>query len=293
MSAQRYSGRYSPGAAAPSGPFVRPAGPGSLPGIRSWLLFLLPTPLLASAIGSIGSGNVLAALIDLAAYGSLLGGAFLLREGLKAEQAFAERRIARPPAFPRKLVAAVLAGDGVFLATFFGWGIGLTSAIGFAALATAAHLVAFGLDPMRSKGVREHGADGERAAEALDRAEEHLASILDLAPRLGDREVQIRTTALVTEVRRMLHLVEEDPRDLDRARRYLSVYLKGAHEAARKYADNHARLNDPKLRADYLALIADLETSFGRGREMLLADNRTDLEVEIEVLRERLQQEGA
>ena len=150
-----------------------------------------------------------------------------------------------------------------------------------------------GLDPMRAKGVREHGADGARAAEAVDRAEAHLAAILELAPRLGDREVQSRATALVSEARQMLSMVEQDPRDLDRARRYLSVYLKGAHEATRKYAENHARLNDPKLRSEYLALIGDLEASFGRGRRTLLEDDRTDLEVEIEVLRGRLEQEGA
>jgi hypothetical protein len=293
VNAQRYSGAYSPGASGAAGaPTVR-RGTGPVPGLRAWLLFLLPTPLLFSALGSLGGGRIFAALIDLAAYGLLLGGAFLLREGLKAELAFAERRIARPPAFPRKLVAAVLAGDGVFLATFFGWGQGLVTAIAFGALATAAHLLAFGLDPMRAKGVAEHGADGERAAEALERAEAQLAAILALAPGLGDREVQTRVTALVGEVRQMLRLVEEDPRDLDRARRYLSVYLKGAHEATRKYAENHARLNDPKLRADYLELVSDLEASFGRGRQMLLQDNRTDLEVEIEVLRERLGQEGA
>jgi hypothetical protein len=91
----------------------------------------------------------------------------------------------------------------------------------------------------------------------------------------------------------MIKMVEEDPRDLSRAKRYLNVYLKGAEEATRKYAENHQRLNDPKIREDYLALLADLDASFGRGRETLLLDDRTDLEVEIEVLRDRLGQERA
>ncbi|MEM7178528.1 MAG: 5-bromo-4-chloroindolyl phosphate hydrolysis family protein, partial [Pseudomonadota bacterium] len=102
-----------------------------------------------------------------------------------------------------------------------------------------------------------------------------------------------RIDALMTQVREMLTLVQEDPRDLSRARRYFTVYLKSAEDATRKYVDNHARLNDPKLREDYIAMIGELEASFGRGREMLLHDDRTDLEVEIEVLRERLGQEGA
>jgi hypothetical protein len=262
---------------------------------RIWarLLYLFPTPLLLSAITSVGVGHIFSALLDLAAYAALMLGAFLLGEGLKAERAFDARTMARPPAFPRKLVAAILAGGGVFLAAFFGWGHSLPAAIAFGALATGSHILAFGLDPMRAKGVAEHGADGERAAAALEKAEAHLAAISDLTPKLGDREVRDRIGALTAEVRQMLTLIEQDPRDLGRARRYLTVYLKGAHDATRKYADNRERLNDPSLRTEYLALIADLEASFGRGRKMLLEDDRTDLEVEIEVLRERLGQEGA
>ena len=46
------------------------------------------------------------------------------------------------------------------------------------------------------------------------------------------------------------------------------------------------------LRQEYLDLLTDLEASFERGKASLLLDDRTDLEVEIEVLRERLGQEG-
>ena len=42
----------------------------------------------------------------------------------------------------------------------------------------------------------------------------------------------------------------------------------------------------------YEALLGDLETSFAGHRAQLLEDNRSDLDVEIEVLRERLQQDG-
>ncbi|MEL6774960.1 MAG: hypothetical protein AAFP23_09360, partial [Pseudomonadota bacterium] len=79
--------------------------------------------------------------------------------------------------------------------------------------------------------------------------------------------------------------------DLGRARRYLSVHLVGAHEATRKYAEAHDQLKDPKLRADYVDLLEALEQSFARGRERMKSDERTGLEIEIEVLRERLGRE--
>ncbi|MEM9783468.1 MAG: 5-bromo-4-chloroindolyl phosphate hydrolysis family protein, partial [Pseudomonadota bacterium] len=108
-------------------------------------------------------------------------------------------------------------------------------------------------------------------------------------------EITERLASLGDEVRAMLRRVESDPRDLERARRYLSVHLVGASEATKKYAealegDEDAR-DDPRLRDDYVTLITELEQSFQRGRNAMLGEDRTDLEIEIEVLRDRLGRE--
>ncbi len=66
----------------------------------------------------------------------------------------------------------------------------------------------------------------------------------------------------------------------------------GARDATIKFADIYARSRDAQARTDYLALLDDLEQNFdARTRKMLLED-RSDLTVEIDVLRERLQREG-
>ena len=65
----------------------------------------------------------------------------------------------------------------------------------------------------------------------------------------------------------------------------------GARDATVKFADLYARSRDAQARADYLALLDDLETTFADRSKSLLADNRTDLDVEIEVLRDRLKLE--
>ena len=53
-------------------------------------------------------------LAELGGFAALALSAWLLNEGLRAEAAFAARAVARPPALPRKLVAAVLTGAAVF-----------------------------------------------------------------------------------------------------------------------------------------------------------------------------------
>ena len=47
-----------------------------------------------------------------------------------------------------------------------------------------------------------------------------------------------------------------------------------------------------QARADYEALLTDLEQNFAARTQKLLLDDRSDLTVEIEVLRERLDREG-
>lgn len=295
MSAKKFGGQYSPGGhgtAAPSAPRPDRQPNKVRADFAAGLLFLLPTPLLFSAIGSLMGGAVFGAGVDLLAYACLMLGAWLVREGQKAEAAYHAREIAKPPALPRKLAAAAMAAAGVGLATWLGWGQGLFTALGFAALAGGAHVLAFGLDPMKSKGIETHGVLGEQAAEALDTARERLENIERMSGGLGDGEITGRVGKLMGAVREMLSMIERDPRDLSRARRYLTVYLKSAEDATQKYAAARKAGIGEDQRDAYLGLIAELEASYDRGREMLLADDKIDLEVEIEVLRERLQQES-
>ncbi|MEM9736072.1 MAG: 5-bromo-4-chloroindolyl phosphate hydrolysis family protein [Pseudomonadota bacterium] len=288
MSAKKFGGAYSPGGSGGASKF-RDRKAASVD-VRALAMFAFPTPLLLAAFGDLG-GDVVRAVSALGLYACLMLGAWLLREGQRAEIAFNAREIAKPPAFPRKIVAACLTGLGVAGAVMLARGEILSAGLS-GVLALGCHLAAFGLDPMKSKGVEGTSA-ADYVIETIDKAEARITETTRLAATIRDRELVSRVESLMGQVRAMLKMVEKDPRDLSRARRYFTVYLKGAEDATRKYAESHAKLNDPALRDEYLGLLADLEGSFGRGQEMLLSDDRTDLEVEIEVLRERLGQEKA
>ena len=301
MAARRYGGKYSPdprpedpggGAGAPPpAPFRnRRARRVSL---RARLMFLLPLPLFFAGLGAISRGNAAEVLGEIGGFAGLMLAAWLVNEGLRAEEAYDARAVARPPAVPRKLLAAVLAGASVFLAGWLGIGQGLAGALTFGVVAGLAHVAAFGIDPMKKKGLE--GVDEfatERIARAVDRAEALLAEIAGAAARIGDRRLEGRIDRLCDQAREVFRTVEQDPRDLGRARTFLSVYLLGLRDATVKFADLWGRSRDRAVRDKYEALLGDLETSFTAHRTDLLEDNRSDLDIEIEVLRERLQQDG-
>ena len=81
-------------------------------------------------------------------------------------------------------------------------------------------------------------------------------------------------------------------RDLTAARRYLGVYLMGARDATIGFADLYAQHRDPAARDKYEALLRDLEGNFASQSKALLANDQINLDIQIDVLRERLQQEG-
>jgi hypothetical protein len=132
----------------------------------------------------------------------------------------------------------------------------------------------------------------DRVARVVTEAEAHLEQITQAVARVDDRRIQARLERFTDQVRDIIRTVEEDPRDLSAARKFLGVYLNGAKDAALKFVDVQERTGDPDAKHAFEALLGDLEASFGRKLEQLLLDNAQDLNIEIDVLRERLQREG-
>ena len=129
-------------------------------------------------------------------------------------------------------------------------------------------------------------------ARAVTEAEKHLRAMKEAIERTKDRRLEARLDRFISTARDMFRTVEDDPRDLTAARKYLGVYLLGARDATTKFVDIHMRDASGGARADYETLLDDLESNFTARTQQFLNDNRTDLDVEIEVLRERLAREG-
>ncbi len=289
--AKRYGGKFSPEDASDAEPDTRSSWSGqrrSRTGARVNFLFLAPLPLAVRAFLQDTSGLI----YTLAGLGLLLLAAWMTREGMLAQEAYEARKIARRPALPRKMLGSVLTGAGLFAAVYAG-GSGVINPAIYAVLGAVLHSFAFGLDPMRSKGME--GVDTfqqDRVARAVGEAERHLAAMKDAILRAEDRGLEKRVDQFALTARDMFRTVEEDPRDLSSVRRYLGVYLLGARDATAMFADIYARTRDSDARRDYEALLDDLEGNFSARTRAMLLDNKTDMNIEIEVLRERLEREG-
>jgi len=283
---KRFSGPHSPNSGSSKDwSKMRPARPRG----RHRAISAMAIPIFVAGALEFTVGNPLGAVFE---WGAALGigfAAWLISEGFKAEDAYNERQIAKPPAIPRKLFGSLVIGLSVFTIFTTNSDLGLINDVIVGVLASGLSLIAFGLDPMTSKGLEGDNAfERERVAIAIEKAESYVQETLDAAKTIKDRRLQTRVEDMAASVRTMFRTIENDPRDLSSSRKYLSVFLKAARDATQKFADHYNRTKDEDARQEYEKLLSDLETSFSQRREILLLENRTDLDVEIEVLRDRL-----
>ena len=283
--AQRFGGEFSPQGKSRAAP--KRGARRARAGFRVNLLFLVPFPLIWTAFVS----SPAAMAMYMIAFGLLILAAWLTREGIRAQEAYEARKVARRPALPRKMLASVLTGLGLGVVGLAGHGVAEAGI--FAVLGAVLHGLSFGLDPLRNKGME--GVDlhqTDRVARAVDVAEAHLAAMSDAIRRAQDRGLEARVAQFQLIARDLFRTVENDPRDLTAARKYLGIYLQGARDATVKFADLYARTRSAEAKAGYEALLVDLEQNFAARTQKLLSDDAGDVTVEIEVLRERLQREG-
>ena len=285
--AERFGGKHSPGAAS------HPRAPGgrtrSRAGARVNFLFVAPVAMLLVAFQQEPTGMFLKVI----AFGVMMLAAWLTREGLIAHDAYDARNVARRPAIPRKIFGSVLTGLGLALAGINPETFSLLNPILYFVLGAALHFTAFGPDPLTDKGtVGMNAHETERVARAVDEAEKHLGEMKEAIRRARVPALERRVSDFVETAREMFRVVEEDPGDLTSARRYMGVYLLGARDATIKFADLYAQSQNEEARTDYETLLDDLEHSFTQKTQKLLRNDKSMLDVEIEVLRERLEREG-
>ncbi|MEM6670478.1 MAG: 5-bromo-4-chloroindolyl phosphate hydrolysis family protein [Pseudomonadota bacterium] len=135
------------------------------------------------------------------------------------------------------------------------------------------------------KGIPGLSADEIRSQ--LAEAEAELTAIDGLAPDFSDPELRFGLNEMTGAARNVLDMLADDPSDLRRSRKFLKVYLPSARAAVEKYAKLGV-VNDPELDTKFRDLVAEVAATCRRQAEILRLDDKTDLEVEMEVLAERL-----
>jgi len=264
------------------------------PGFGPYLLYILPLPLLLVIISALISGRFFRLILAVSALGLIWIAAWFLQQGAKFEWEARRRKWARPTRVPWRFSVAVFAAAGALIVDSFIIGhnllVGLLTAIG----AFAGVIMAYGFDPQydKNRDVSRFGVTTEEIIEALEEAENNLGQIESSAADISNSELKIRLGRIVDKTRGVLSLIEEDPKDLRRARKFLKVYLTGANNVTKQYARAHKQQDNQVLEQNFRNVLESIENVIEEQHSKLLENDVLDLDVKIEVLEAQLKHEG-
>lgn len=257
------------------------------------LLFVLSVPLLMAAAVSLGRGYFAGVVGNTAAAVLFVIGALVLRKGLKAEREYHARRVALAPRLPLKLIASVIVGIATMLAANLGVGHNLAVAISFGIGAAVGCVLAYGSDPRKEKLAKAgYGYTTAEVVAALEEAEQRVAKIEAASVKIRNQELRERLTRIAASARKVLSVIEEDPKDLRRARKFLNTYLGGAQKVTEGYARTHVKTESNQLEQNFRNVLMTIEEVFEQQHQRLLENDVLDLDVKIEVLATQLKREG-
>ena len=262
-------------------------------GLRGGLLYLLPLPLPLAGVIALASGQWLIALLSVAAFIALIGGARFTRRGLREELLAPERRYTRPSPVPFKYLGAALVSGGTALAAFGAAGHGAVSSVVFGLVALTGYHLAYGLKaPGVRPGLRPGAGMDQRLQKALAQAEQRIVGLVGAADGVGNAELEQRLLRIAAKGRTILDMIAERPGELFRARQFLNVYLEGAERVASRYARSHRLAPSRDLEQNFRNVLVEIEDVFERQSHELREHDVTDLDIQIAVLRQRLEREA-
>ncbi|MBX2855236.1 MAG: 5-bromo-4-chloroindolyl phosphate hydrolysis family protein [Rhodobacteraceae bacterium] len=171
---------------------------------------------------------------------------------------------------------------GVGVALF----LGLLMFGGGAQRAGAAPTIAADDDALKRAGVDRADLEASLAAASAD-----LAQMDAAAEGLSSQDHRHAVAGMTGTTREIIAKIAADPGDLRRARKFLKVFVPAARASVEKFLALGV-VNDPALDAKFSNMLSEMTEASRRQRDALALDDKIDLEVEMEVLADRLTRES-
>lgn len=274
-------------------PYQKKATKGLLHSSRGLLLYILPLALVPASILSFAYGDFMRIITNVGGCAAFLLAANLLRKGILAEKQYQEKTITQPPKWPLKTVASLIVAITTAWVAFMGADHSFFTSLAFGLGALAGMIFLYGSDPRQEKMVTgTHGYTAEEISETIDEAEAQISGIEQANKQIHNREFNQRIRTICVHAREVLGMLEEDPGDIRRARKFLNVYLDGALKVTEGYADMQRKHQSEQLTQNFDNVLKTIESVFIEQKQKLLEDDVLDLDVKIEVLAAQLKHEG-
>ena len=256
---------------------------------KGHLLYIFLAPLFLSVILALLQRDITAFALNLAAFGLFYATAKLNTIGLANEFKYHKEKLTKAPEKPFKTISALLLGFSTFFTATIAGGESILTGIFLSVTSTIGYALYYGLDPRTDKLENIGDISAELVLQTLSEARSKLSGIEEHTQKiLKDSILHDKLTLAVEKAEYIIQTIQEDPKDIRVARKFLVVYIDGLEKVTESYTSMDEADIKGETKDRLHQLLEDVEHRFDKELVRLKKNNEFDLDVNIDVLQQQI-----
>ena len=255
---------------------------------KGTLLYLFLIPLFIAVILALLQTNIEAFLLNSLAFALFFITAKLSSKGFTQELEYLRSALTKAPKIPYKTIAAFMLGGSTLFTAWIAGGKPFLTAVFLGIIATLGYYMFYGFDPKKDKLDNLGDVSAEFVLETIGEAKTKLSNVEKHMDQIEDTFLYEKLNIAMVKAKNILVTIQEDPKDIRVARKFLIVYIDGIA----KVTDSYVSMDEEDIKSEtkekLYSLMDDLDTRFDKELERLKNNNQFDLDVHIDVLKEQI-----
>jgi 5-bromo-4-chloroindolyl phosphate hydrolysis protein len=255
---------------------------------KGMLLYIFVFPLFIAVILAVLQTNIMAFIYNSIAFVLFFVSAKLSNKGFAQEKAYLLATLTKAPKTPYKTLSALLLGFATFFTAWIAGHEAFMSSLFLGLIAILGYYLYYGFDPKDDKLDNLGDISAEFVLETLAEAKAKIDNIKEDMLQMQDKILLQKLDTAVKKAENILAVIQQDPKDIRVARKFLLVYIDGVAKVIDAYSDlDEADISQERKESIY-ELMDDLDIKFDKELERLKNNNLFDLDVHIDVLKEQI-----
>lgn len=265
-----------------------PTQPKQLPSSKGILLYLFLVPLFMALVLALFQTNIKAFILNSFSFFLFLSVATLAKKGFVQEKVYHDSTFTKAPKLPYKMFAGYLLGGATFFTAFITGEQPFVKSLFLALIATLGYYLLYGFDPKKDKLENLGDVSAEFVLESIKEAKAKLASVRENLNKIKDNTLHEKITQAVQKASHIIQTIQDDPKDVRVARKFLIVYLDGMKKVTQSYTELEESDITVDTKERLHTLMDDVQEKFDQELVRLKNNNAFNLDVHIDVLKEQI-----
>jgi len=251
-------------------------------------LYLFLAPLFLAIILALLARNIPAFILNSIAFALFFVTAKLNSIGLENEHAYHTTLLTKAPKIPFKLLSGIMLGIATLYTASFAGGEPLKIGLFLSLISVVGYFMYYGFDPKADKLENLGDISAEFVIQTLQESRAKLSSIESDLTMIQDFNLRKKLQTAVEKAHEILANIEEDPKDLRVARKFIIVYIDGIKKVTQSYTELQEEEIGEETKTKLTHLLEDVEKRFDKEIDRLKRNNQFDLDVHIDVLQKQI-----